>query len=178
MKAVFACILAASLFYVNSDMDLSKKKDRQNWRVVNDGVMGGLSEGQLIATDEGLRFEGRVSLKNNGGFASFREESGERDLSTYSGVRVKVRGSGVPFGFVLYPNQVWYEVNYKLTLNPTEEWTTVDLPFKKFKPYRVGRPMNGQISPEELEGIKRFGFISDIKEETPFWIEVAELDFY
>ena len=41
------------------------------WRVVNDGVMGGLSSSTMSATEVGTGvFSGRLSLENNGGFAS------------------------------------------------------------------------------------------------------------
>ena len=43
------------------------------WRIVNDGVMGGLSSSDLELTkDRTAIFSGFVSLDNNGGFASVR----------------------------------------------------------------------------------------------------------
>ena len=43
------------------------------WSIVNDNVMGGLSESNIsISENETLIFKGRVSLDNNGGFASVR----------------------------------------------------------------------------------------------------------
>ena len=46
-----------------------------HWQIINDGVMGGRSHSQLSeVVGEGqphkLRFSGKVSLENNGGFAS------------------------------------------------------------------------------------------------------------
>lgn len=51
------------------------------WRSVNDGVMGGLSAGGMEQSDEGLKFVGRLSLENNGGFSSARRLV-EQDLSS------------------------------------------------------------------------------------------------
>ena len=47
--------------------------DRLEWRIVNDGVMGGLSKGNISFTDGGtMVFKGNLSLENNGGFSSVR----------------------------------------------------------------------------------------------------------
>ena len=48
-------------------------KDGMSWQVVNDGVMGGLSEGKLTPNLAGtMMFSGMLSLENNGGFSTFR----------------------------------------------------------------------------------------------------------
>ena len=44
-----------------------------NWNIVNDDVMGGISTSYLSVSDEkNLIFNGNLSLENNGGFASSR----------------------------------------------------------------------------------------------------------
>jgi len=43
-----------------------------DWFVVNDTVMGGLSESRLVVGAHSVEFKGDVSLRNNGGFASVR----------------------------------------------------------------------------------------------------------
>ena len=43
----------------------------QNWSIVNDDVMGGISKSNLSMNDKNnLIFSGYLSLENNGGFAS------------------------------------------------------------------------------------------------------------
>ena len=44
----------------------------RDWRVINDGVMGGLSQGRALLTEESILFEGEISLENNGGFSSLK----------------------------------------------------------------------------------------------------------
>ena len=51
-----------------------------SWRPVHDTVMGGRSSGTVEPGEDGVRFEGTLSLKNNGGFASIRGESDGFDL--------------------------------------------------------------------------------------------------
>lgn len=62
------------------------------WQIVNDGVMGGLSRGQLRTVDEHhSAFEGMVSLANNGGFTSMVTRSDALDFSDYTGLRIRAR---------------------------------------------------------------------------------------
>ena len=45
----------------------------KEWKTVNDGVMGGVSEGKCKITDtKTMEFFGTLSLKNDGDFASVR----------------------------------------------------------------------------------------------------------
>ena len=53
--------------------DFSKDSDLSDWTIVNDGVMGGVSQSDLIINADGNGlFSGKVSLDYNGGFASVR----------------------------------------------------------------------------------------------------------
>ena len=48
----------------------------KEWQTINDGVMGGVSEGKFKITDKKtLEFYGTLSLENNGGFASVRSKA-------------------------------------------------------------------------------------------------------
>ena len=53
--------------------DFSKEVKPVGWLIINDGVMGGLSRGNISMDNEsnGI-FWGRVSLENNGGFSLAR----------------------------------------------------------------------------------------------------------
>ena len=51
--------------------DFSASNDWSGWEIENDGVMGGKSNSNLEKSEKGNAvFKGRVSLENNGGFAS------------------------------------------------------------------------------------------------------------
>ena len=53
--------------------DFSKESDLRNWRIVDDVVMGGKSDGNFYINKDGhATFSGTVSLENNGGFSSVR----------------------------------------------------------------------------------------------------------
>ena len=49
----------------------SPQTNINEWQIVNDGVMGGVSKSKLTVTNDGFgKFSGTVSIENNGGFAS------------------------------------------------------------------------------------------------------------
>ena len=52
------------------------------WKVVNDDVMGGVSQGATQAAKNVMVFEGNISLENNGGFSSVQMK-GKWNLSTF-----------------------------------------------------------------------------------------------
>ena len=68
----------------------SNEPDLQ-WYVQNDTVMGGRSEGGFSIVDEELLFSG-VTNTNGGGFSSIRTQRFIKDLSGYSGVKLRVKG--------------------------------------------------------------------------------------
>ncbi|MDH3323720.1 MAG: CIA30 family protein, partial [Flavobacteriaceae bacterium] len=75
MKAMIVISIILSLFANNNyKIDFGKTTGGQNWMIVNDDVMGGLSNSTAELTDSTLIFKGTLSLKNNGGFASIRSK--------------------------------------------------------------------------------------------------------
>ena len=66
--------------------------DQFKWYALNDNVMGGVSAGNVTKDDDGnLRFFGKLSKKNRGGFASCRTELPENLLAGTDGLSFKVR---------------------------------------------------------------------------------------
>ena len=53
-------------------VDFTNPNTRRDCWIVNDSVMGGISQSSLRQDVYGIFFEGVVSLENNGGFASMR----------------------------------------------------------------------------------------------------------
>ena len=81
-KIGFLILNGSFLISVNQVMAIQEPRDLYDfthqetsgvWMIVNDGVMGGISETRLSLDQQGfLVFEGRVSLDYGGGFASVR----------------------------------------------------------------------------------------------------------
>ena len=81
-------------------LDVKPLEEWKNWAVVNDGVMGGLSQSRAVISNHGtLMFTGVVSLANNGGFASIRHGAESFDLGRGEGILVRVSGDGKKYEF-------------------------------------------------------------------------------
>ena len=67
-------VLQTIIFSQNITMvDPSNNIGIDKWGIVNDGVMGGISQSNIYLNEaNNIIFAGNVSLENNGGFASIR----------------------------------------------------------------------------------------------------------
>ena len=75
----------------------------RDWQTVNDGVMGGVSDGRFkINEGKTLEFSGALSLENNGGFASVRSRPKKLGLETGDVLIARLRGDGRDYTLNLY----------------------------------------------------------------------------
>jgi hypothetical protein len=132
-----------------------------NWRIITDGVMGGLSNGELspatIDNKACLRLQGDVSLKNSGGFiqAALDIESTEAaDASTYTGLLLEVYGNDQEYNLHLRTGDVWLPwQSYRASFRAAGHWHAVRLPFDQFTGYRIGKKL-------DLKHLKRIGLVA------------------
>lgn len=112
------------------------ESEKLDWRIVDDGVMGGLSQGKREISDDGiLRFFGTLSLENNGGFSSLRTEDVKMDLSGAEGVILRVKGDGRSYQLRFSTDAKYRdrEMSFQAGFPTTKgEWTEVKVPFKRF----------------------------------------------
>ena len=156
-------------------MSLAIPLSLEPWRIVNDGVMGGVSSSRMVETAHGLRFEGELSLENNGGFASVRRLV-EENLDGMQGVRLDVRGDGRTYQFRLRQSGRFDGVAWRAEFETSNDWQTVELPFGDFKPVFRGRsvPQAGPVVPA---AIRQIGFLLADKQEGAFRMEVRSIEF-
>ena len=116
------------------------KFERSQWLAVNDGVMGGVSQGRAEITRDGvLRFSGKVSLENNGGFSSIRSVPVERDLSAYDGLVIRVHGDGNRYALTLRTDVRIRAGSYRVKFDTrADEWLEIFLPFAEFRAASFG----------------------------------------
>lgn len=158
-------------------IDFKDETSAVKWRTVNDGVMGGKSDGSSFLTEAGNRiFTGEISFENNGGFSSVRTEGGKYDLSGYEGVMVRVRGDGRMYYFTCRVNErsmlaYWYPMQTK-----AGEWTTFKVPFSKMYATSFGRKINN--TPLDTENIRSFGLMLYDKVEGGFNLELESIKVY
>ena len=89
----------------------------KEWQNVNDGVMGGVSEGKFKFTDKKtMEFFGTLSLANNGGFASVRTKAKKLGLEKGDTLIAKVKGDGREYSLNLYLNKPLIAFSYRATV--------------------------------------------------------------
>lgn len=157
--------------------DFAKTGIAADWRAVNDTVMGGVSRGKIENGNGTLIFSGQLSLENNGGFASIRSGSLRGlDLSSNTGLMVRVRGDGRTYALNINSQAAWnllYRGEFK---TKTGTWLEFRIPFKDLKPTYFGNTLPGpKIDASKLEYV---GFILADKKTGPFTLEVAWIKTY
>ncbi len=157
-------------------LDFTGHDASQKWQAVNDGVMGGVSDGQFKITPENtLEFSGRLSLENNGGFASVRTKPANFNIHTGDTLVVRVKGDGREYVLNIYPKSRRIAFSYRAPM-PTikDEWMEVSVPLKEFVPTSFGNRVQG-MGPVEPDQINSLGFMLSDKKPGPFKLEIEWL---
>ncbi len=145
------------------------------WRAINDGVMGGMSAGRIVGTENGLSFEGELSLENNGGFASVRRLIGQ-DLSEVGRLRMEIRGDGRSYQARFRQDGRFDGVAWRAKLETTGSWQTVEIDLNAFEPVFRGRRVP-QAGPLVAADIRQFGFMLADGKPGPFRLEIRSIQF-
>jgi len=145
----------------------------EEWLVVNDGVMGGLSRSEFAASADGhATFRGEMSLENNGGFASVRGYLPDGIPPGAQALEIRVRGDGRTYQLRLRMGERFDGVAYASEFETeADAWQTVRLPLAGFAPtYRGRRPRNAP--PLDLEVVRQLGLMIADKREGAFRLDV------
>ncbi len=145
----------------------------EEWLVVNDGVMGGLSRSEFVAAADGHAvFRGEMSLENNGGFASVRGFVPEGISPETRALQIRVRGDGRTYQVRLRMGRRFDGVAYALEFATEKDaWQVIELPLSGFAPtFRGRRPRNAP--PLALEAVRQLGLMIADKREGPFRLDV------
>jgi len=147
------------------------------WRFITDGVMGGVSSGQVAFLKEGgqryAHMTGKVSTEKNGGFIQMRMDLPDGAPADTTGVRLIVRGNNQTYfvhlrtGGTMLPWQ-FYQAGFKVT----GDWAEVRLPFDAFE--RSGRLLRAVPLADSLKSIAVVAYGRDYEAE----IDVREVGFY
>jgi transforming growth factor-beta-induced protein len=179
-----ACLSLSSLASFaekNSVAEFTPKEvDSLGWRVVDDGVMGGLSRGKIQISKDGiLNFNGKLSLKNNGGFSSLRTGNLKLDLSGADGVVARVKGDGRTYQMRFNTDarfrfrEVSFSADFK---TKKDEWIEIKVPFDEFAgSFRGMKLKNETFDPAK---IRRIGLLLGDKKAGAFEVQVDWIRTY
>ncbi len=104
----------------------------QTWGALDDVVMGGVSASSFRLQEGVAQFSGVVSTANSGGFASVRSRNflPPLDLSSYTGLRLHVKGDGQRYKLLLRDSTSWDSLAYAFSFDTTpDQWVTIQVPF-------------------------------------------------
>jgi NADH dehydrogenase [ubiquinone] 1 alpha subcomplex assembly factor 1 len=153
--------------------DFTEDDAAKQWQTVNDGVMGGVSEGKFKITEKKtLEFFGTLSLANNGGFASVGTKGKNLGLEKGDTLVAKVRGDGREYQMNLSVPTIQIAYNYRTVFQTKkDEWIEVKLRLDKFEATSFGQVVKnaGQVNPTSVNGL---GFMLSDKKAGPFKLEV------
>jgi hypothetical protein len=136
------------------------------WRIVNDGVMGGISKSSLILNNLGNgQFMGHVSLANNGGFASIQLNKTIKLADGKKFILLRIKGDGKAYEFRL-KSQIYGQESYVYPFMTTREWEIIKLPISEFYPQVFGRKLNRPNF--NFKSIEQLSFLIANKQEEDF----------
>lgn len=154
--------------------DFNKESDTKNWRIVDDGVMGGLSAGNFAINNEGHgRFWGEVSLENNGGFSSLRYSFDELSTEGFSKLKLRLKGDGKNYQIRIKHNSRDY-YSYIYTFSTKTEWQTVEVDLKDMRPSFRGRFLD--MNNYDHNSIEELTFLIANKKEESFELLIDKIE--
>jgi len=134
--------------------DFSKGSNLSSWKVVDDGVMGGVSSSDFFVDANGNgTFKGTVSTDNNGGFCSVRHFFKPVKLTDKSVFKIRLKGDGKKYQFRVKKRQSEY-YSYIYEFQTSTEWETIEIPINKlyasFRGITLKLPNYDGVSLEEI----------------------------
>lgn len=155
--------------------DFNKDVAINNWRIVDDVVMGGISNGNFKLNKDGHgEFYGAISLENNGGFSSLRYRFQPKDVKNYQFVVLRVKGDAKKYQFRVKDNVSNY-YSFIAVFQTSEEWQTIKIPLLEMYPAFRGRKLNmDNFSSKEIEEI---AFLIGNKRAENFKLEIDAIYF-
>jgi hypothetical protein len=137
-------ITTAMVLLVKSQLffDFNHKTNISDWKIIDDVVMGGKSNGQFkIDSDGNGVFSGDVSLENNGGFSSVRYQFEKINTTKDSKVIIRLKGDGKVYQFRIKNNRNTY-YSYVTNFKTTGDWENIIINLKDLYPSFRGQTMN------------------------------------
>jgi hypothetical protein len=160
--------------------EFSQLNDNQ-YKIVNDGVMGGRSDSEITVMGEVVRFQGRVSLQNNGGFASVRMIWPFAVNTAYaepSIAKLKVMGDGQIYQFRLRTNRGFDGAAYSYSFKTLKDQVqTVYIPLDQFVPSFRGRILTNMPS-LKFSDVQQMGILVADSQVGEFGIDLIAINLH
>jgi NADH dehydrogenase [ubiquinone] 1 alpha subcomplex assembly factor 1 len=152
----------------------SKNSSIENWYIVNDNVMGGVSQSNIVINENGNAvFKGSVSLENNGGFCSVRYDCDKINVSDFRKVTFRIKGDGKKYQFRIRADRDDY-YSYISYFETSGNWETIEIQLKNMYPAFRGR--NLDMPNFSHKTISEIAFLIGNKKEEKFQLEIEKIE--
>lgn len=155
-------------------LDFQAATNSAAWQVVNDDVMGSLSTSAFrVTTNSMALFTGRVSLENNGSFASVRSVPAQHDLGGCDSLMVRVRGDGRRYKFTVRMDGSLDGANYQCAFDTgKDQWGGHRFALTQFAASFRGHVLT-DAPPLDPMRVGSVGFMISDKQAGAFRLEIA-----
>lgn len=154
--------------------NFNTKSNTENWRIVDDVVMGGRSNGNFKVNDAGYgELFGTVSLENNGGFSMVQYTFETKNVNTFTKVAIKLKGDGKTYQFRVKTDHN-DRYSYTTLFDTNGKWQTIEILFNQLKPAFRGRTLDMENYPgNQMEMI---AFLIGNKKAETFKLEIDRIE--
>lgn len=157
----------------NVIVDFNNNSNLDDWYIVDDIVMGGVSNGNMkINSDGNAVFYGEISLENNGGFSSVRYRIPAKDISSYRTVVLKVKGDTKKYQFRLKDKRSRY-FSYSKEFLAKNEWNEIRIDLQDLRPVFRGRQLN--LPNFSSDSIEELTILFGNKKNEKFKLEIDKI---
>ena len=150
--------------------DFNTNSNIDNWKIVDDVVMGGRSNGSFYINSSGHgEFSGTISLKNNGGFSMVQYGFDTKKVDVFTKVLIRLKGDGKKYQFRIKTSES-DDYSYVAPFETSGNWETVIIPFNSMYPAYRGRKLDAENYPgNQMEMI---AFLIGNKKAESFILEI------
>lgn len=174
MDKFLAITIITSILSAMVIFDFNEKSSLKNWYIINDNVMGGVSQSTISINEDGNAvFKGSVSLENNGGFCSVRYNFEEIDVTNFEKITFRIKGEGEKYQFRIRANRDDY-YSYIKYFETSGKWQTIEISLREMYPVFRGRKLEmPNFSQKKIEEI---AFLIGNKKEENFQLEIDKIE--
>lgn len=167
---IFTLLMTSSLLI----FDFNENSNLSNWTIVNDVVMGGVSNSTLeINTDGDAVFSGTVSLDNNGGFSLVRYRFETLKVLGYTKTIIRLKGDRTTYQFRVKTNSN-DRFSYIAIFETTGEWQTIEISLSEMYPAFRGKKLDLPNYPSEQ--MQEIAFLIGNKKEEKFKLTIDTIE--
>jgi NADH dehydrogenase [ubiquinone] 1 alpha subcomplex assembly factor 1 len=154
--------------------DFNVKSNIDNWRVVDDGVMGGISSSKFFVDTSGKGvFKGSVSLENNGGFCSVQYYPKPVSLQEKKIFSIRLKGDGKKYQFRVKSKRSNY-YSYIYVFQTITDWQTIEIPITELYASFRGRTI--YIPNYDGASLEEIAFLVGNKKNEDFQLMIDKIE--